>query len=401
VSAPPAAGPRVLFVDHAAVLGGAELSLLDLAGGMRERATVLLFQDGPFRERLEEAGVTAAVLPAPPALLDIRRGGRAGAASAPSVAAHALRLVPECRRHDVVYANSQKAFAVAAFAGWIARRPVVWHLRDLLTPEHFSASHRRLVTGLARRFATRVVANSAATRDAFVAAGGPAEHVRVVYNGIDPAPFEAVDDGDAARLRAELGVGDAPLVGVFSRLAEWKGQHHLLDALAGLPAAHALLVGDALFPGDEAYATGLRERAAQPDLAGRVHFLGFRRDVPALMRACDVVAHTSAAPEPFGRVIVEGMLARRPVVATAAGGAVELVADGRTGLLVPPGDARALRDALARLFGEPTLGARLAEAGAEEARRRFGVERMRAEVADLVAEVGRGRPAPRSVVAAG
>jgi glycosyltransferase involved in cell wall biosynthesis len=154
-------------------------------------------------------------------------------------------------------------------------------------------------------------------------------------------------------------------VGVFGRLAEWKGQHILLEAISGLPKVQVAVIGDAFF-GADAYKARLLERAGQPDLAGRVHFLGFRNDIPELMTCVDLVAHTSVAPEPFGRVIVEGMLARKPVVASNAGGAAEIIVHERSGLLTASGSVAELRDAIERLSLDPGLAGQFAA----EARRR-------------------------------
>ncbi len=383
--------PRVLFVNHAAVLGGGELSLLDLVRGLPGRASVVLFEEGPLQDRLREEGVPVRVLPASERVLGVRRDQRAGPAAAWGVAALALRLARVARGHHVLYANSMKALAVAGLAGRLARRPVVWHLRDLLVDEHFSPSKRRVAVGLARWTATRVVANSRATRDAFVAAGGDRDRVETIYNGVDVDASAAVTPGDVARLRLEIGLGEAPVVGVFSRLAAWKGQEVLLAAIADQPDVHALVVGGALFAADAGVAASLAALAERLGITGRVHVLGARDDVPALLRVCTVVAHTSTAPEPFGRVIVEAMAAGRPIVATAAGGAVELVDDGRTGLLVPPGDARALGHALRQLLADPARAARLARAGRADAQRRFARERMQEDVRALVARVACAR----------
>lgn len=141
------------------------------------------------------------------------------------------------------------------------------------------------------------------------------------------------------------------LVGLFGRLTPWKGQRVLMEAVARMPGATMVLVGAPLF-GEHTYEAALRARAAEPDLAGRVHFLGFRADVAELMHCMDVVVHASVWAEPFGRVVVEGMLAARPVVATAAGGVKEIVDDGETGILVSPDDAPALASALNRLADE-------------------------------------------------
>lgn len=364
---------RLLFVDHAGVLGGAELSLLDLAAHHRARSRVVLFADGPFREALADHDVCVDVLPlARRAAEQHRDSGWRSLGAAPAVLAAAARLARLARGADLVHCNSQKAFVVGALAGAVARRPVVWHLRDMLTADHFGVWNRRLVVALANALATRVICNSAATARAFVAAGGQAGRAVVVYNGIDAEP---PSPAAAAAVRAELGLAGVPLVGAFSRLAPWKGQHVLLDALSQLPGVQAVIVGDALF-GEQAYAQGLRDQARRLGSGERVRFLGFRRDVSRLMGACDAVVHTAIAPEPFGRMIVEGMLAGRPVVASDDGGAREIVTDGDTGWLVPPGDPQALAATLRTILEQPTAAAVVAARGRAHALARFSRERM-------------------------
>jgi len=372
----------ILFLDHAGVLGGAELSLHDIAVHFRDRGRVVLLADGPFREMLEESGVAVEVVPAPASMNGIRREAGFWSAVGPSVGLARLiaRLLPHARRARLIYANSQKAFVLAACLGLLARRPVVWHLRDILTTDHFSPLNLRVTTRLARWSGARVIANSEATREALIDAGGSPERAVTIHNGISPAALDAVGDEDAASLRRELGIpADAILVGAFSRFAPWKGQHVLVEATPHLPDAHALLVGDALF-GESGYRDRLVRTIDQKGVAERVHLLGFRRDVPRLMKACDVIAHTSIAAEPFGRVIVEGMLARRPVVATRAGGAREIIARRDEGLLVPPGDVDALVAALRLLQDNPSLRRALAENGRRRAERDFSVEAMLAGV---------------------
>jgi glycosyltransferase involved in cell wall biosynthesis len=385
---------RVLFVDHSAVLGGGELSLLDISRGFRETSTVLLLSDGPFREVLQEEGVPVRLLGAGASVLSIKRsgGGRSPTAVA-SIAGLAWRLAQVAREFDVLYANSQKAFVVSALAGGLARRPVIWHLRDILCEAHFGRANIRLVTVLANVFASRVIANSQATANAFLAQRGRAGKIRVVHNGIDARDFVAVTDTEAREVRIELGVEGRQLVGVFGRFHPWKGQHVAVDVLSRLPDVHALFVGGALF-GEHDYVAEIRRRVREAGMEDRVHFLGFRRDLPRLMRAVDVVLHTAQAPEPFGRVIVEGMLATRPVVAADAGGAAEIVRHGSTGLLVPPGDVGAFAEAVAGLLADPALRATLGRAGHERAIRDFSVDAMLAGVAgEIAAATGEDRSA--------
>ncbi|MEM6551164.1 MAG: glycosyltransferase family 4 protein [Planctomycetota bacterium] len=382
---------RVLCVDQTGTLGGAELSLLDLVTRWGDACGVVLFEDGVFRERLEAGGVLVEVMPLGGAAAGYKKeGGVLGQLRVgPAVLGLARRLAKKAKGFEVVYANTQKAFVVSALAGWWAKRPVVWHLRDMLTAGHFSGANRRVAVGLANRLAAKVICNSEATRDAFVEAGGRAEKAVVVHNGIDAGAFEGLDES-ALTVREELGAGEDYVVGVFGRLTPWKGQEVLTDAVRlmkedGGRRVLAWVVGEALFTAeDRAYAEGLRVGADES-----VSMLGFRGDVPAVMRACDVVVHCSVEPEPFGRVIVEGMLAGRPVVASAAGGAAEIVRDGETGLLVEPGDVGALAGALRRLRDVAGLAERLAAAGRAEALERFSIERVAAGVDGVLAEVVR------------
>ena len=312
--------PRLLFIDQSGELGGAELSLLDIASHFRDRAEVVTFADGPFPDRLRERGVTVHVVPIGRAA-DTRRFAPQASLSVGvlgDVLGAVRRVAGHARRADLVVCNTQKALVIGALAGRLARRPVVWHLRDILTADHFSRVNRRVAVTLANRLCRVVIANSNATADAWREAGGRADRGRVIYNAVDAGPFEqAVRDASSLPERRSSA---SAWIGVFGRLSPWKGQEVVVRALADVQGADLVIVGDALFDGDQAYADRLRTVVEDLGLSDRVHFLGFRRDVPAVMAACDVVVHASTAPEPFGRVIVEGMLAHRPVIATDAGG---------------------------------------------------------------------------------
>jgi glycosyltransferase involved in cell wall biosynthesis len=128
--------------------------------------------------------------------------------------------------------------------------------------------------------------------------------------------------------------------------------------------------------GETNYANTLRQQAEELGVGDRVHFLGFRSDVPALMKAVDVIVHSSTAPEPFGRVIVEGMLAKRPVIATSAGGAPEILRNGETGMLVTPGDVSELVAALRMLRDQPSVAQAMATAAYSYAVMNFSIEAL-------------------------
>lgn len=367
--------PCILFLDHVGVLGGGELWLLDLATHYRDTSTVLLMEDGPFRQRLEAAGVRVRLQEIPTAVRTVTReqGGLRSLQSLPGVFSLARKVAHVARSFDLLYANSQKSFLIGALAAKMAFKPIIWHLHDLMTDEHFSATNRRVSLFLGKHFAHRIIANSEATAQSFIDSGGRADQVQVIYNGFDAASLQTVDPAKVAALRRALGLEGRFVVGVFSRLTWWKGQHVMLEALAQLPEAHVLFVGKPLFQEEARYQAELLAQAEQLGLQHRAHFLGFRQDIPELLHVVDVVVHTSIAAEPFGRVVVEGMLAGRPVVATKAGGVLEIIDDGRTGLLVPPGDAAALAQVLARVQAQPAAFQAMAAAGQADAQARFSL----------------------------
>ena len=376
---------KILFIDHTAVMGGAELSLLDLATAYAATSKVLLYEDGTLRKRLQEQGVTVEVDKASTTMLNLKAsGGLNSLASIPELWRVAGRVSRAASNSDVIVANSQKSFITAAIATLRNSPPVIWHLRDILTAKHFSRVNRRVAVFLANRFASRVIVNSQATANAFVEAGGRESLCRVVYNGFQSEKFDIVTTDETAQIRSQLGIGNAPLVGLFSRLSYWKGQHILLEAIKELPEVHVILVGKALF-GEQEYVSQLKELADAPELAQRVHWLGFRDDVPILMKTCDLVVHTSTEPEPFGRVIVEGQLAQKPVIASAAGGALELIEDGVNGYLFPPGDSFALSKSIEEIIANPDLAQTLAKRGYQDAKQNFALETILHNFAKAIA----------------
>lgn len=391
-------GPDVLFVSHTGVLGGAERVLLGVAGGHVPRGTALLFADGPLRTQLQARGVPCAVVADAPDLSRVRRDAPLLRAALPAVRGmiRVARRVAEASRHaDVVYVNSQKAFVVSAFAAFARRRALLWHLHDILDSDHFGRMQIRLVVKLANLAADAVVVPSAAAEAAFVAAGGRADLVRVVHNGVDlPVVAQATP-------RAELGLPGGPLLGVFSRIARWKGQHVAVAATALLPGVHLLLVGGPQF-GEDSYLAELREQVAMLGIADRVTMMGHREDVATLMRAVDVCVHPSVSAEPFGLTVVEAMACGLPVVAARNGAIPEIIDDGSDGLLVEPGEPEALADALRGLLADAVTARRLGDRARQTARERFSQPRTAAAAAAVVNEVaahgGRRGAAARAVL---
>ncbi|HWP65305.1 MAG TPA: glycosyltransferase family 4 protein, partial [Candidatus Limnocylindria bacterium] len=222
-----------------------------------------------------------------------------------------------------------------------------------------------------------------------------------IYDGIDVAEFAP---GGGAAVRAEFGIpADAPLVGIVGHLQEWKGQRLVVEAVAQArrtyPELRCLVVGGVHRAG-AAYADALRARIAEPDLAGHVVLTGERTDVAACLDAMDVAIHASIKPEPFGRVMIEAMALARPVIAPREAGPLAIVADGETGLLVPPRDAGALAAAITALVTDPARRRAMGRAARARVEAVFDIRHHVRAIEELCDEVlghGPGRAAGRAV----
>ena len=381
----------ILFLDQSGELGGAELCLLDIlchssatGDSLLANAQVALFSDGPFRERLARANIehhlVGDLLPPRRDRSMLRRRLCETVSLIRSVQG-ILRLAKDC---ELLYANTPKAMVVGAIVQRLTGLPLVYHLHDILSEQHFGRWEYRFLIRLARACATRVIVNSQASQKAFVSAGGQPEQTTLIYNGFLPEQF-SIDTATTADLKQELGIrSDRFTIGCFSRFAPWKGQSLLLEALAILkdPSIELLLVGDALF-GEGDYGLKLRQKTAALGLEGQVQFLGFREDVPQLLSTCDLIVHSPRAPEPFGRVMVEGMLAGKPVIAPQEGSAPELLRHGETGWLIPPRDSQLLAQAIERLQADSSLRLRLGQAAAVDAAKRFHLHHTNHQISEL------------------
>ncbi len=375
---------KVLFLDQSGMLGGAELCLADIAQQFCSTSLVGVFAEGSFPQILRQSNIPVVVLAEQILQVQKASGVLTGLSSLNRLLPLIIKVTQLSKNYDLIYANTQKALVVGAIASLLSHRPLVYHLHDIVSPDHFSTTNRRLIVTLANR-AALIIANSQASSDAFIAAGGRSDTIQVVYNGFRLENYQATEPKS---VHPGLNLKGKFVVGHFSRLAPWKGQHILMQALSQCPDdVVALLVGDALF-GENDYVAELHRLVDTLNLQERVNFLGFRAEVPQLMHTCDLVAHTSTAPEPFGRVIVEAMLCGRPVVATAAGGVTELIQHGQNGWLFPPGDEQKLAHIINNCRANPAETARMATFAETEAQRRFNLEETNRHIHRLLAKIG-------------
>ncbi len=387
---------RVLFIDLAPTLAGSIVSLKYLVRDLdRERyqPLVLLAEGNSAAQHFRDAGIPVWTIPSRQGRavsfgsgLDAIRRGRVGTwiRAHPRIArvwhtAGALgrwyrKLYPEAQRirkvmrevqPDLVHLNAELVVnRAAALAAYQERIPAVCHVRGW---EAWDVWDRLL----ARTIRAYICISHAVARQ-LVRQGAIDARVHVVYNGLDVNDVPTVPRPELYR---DIGLDpECPIIGIFSRLVPWKGHTVFVDAVAHvareIPEVQAIVVGaeEITAPG---YLQALRQQAADLGIGDRVRFLGHRDDVLDLYPLVDVLVHASVRDEPFGRVIIEGMAAARPVVATRGGGTVEIVREGETGYLVPKGDAAAMADAILDLLRNPEKAQRMGQAAREDVAVRF------------------------------
>lgn len=373
------------FYTDSRVLGGAENAMFMLLESVDrgEWRPTLLLDDAPGVEPLAER---AAALGVPVRRVAPLPLGLTGARRVPALA----RLLRR-ERPAVFHAHMSSPVACkwALAAAVLARVPAVLgtvQVGEYEPPDHSAYWQlRALARGVGRYLAvSRAIAGELVER-----LDWPAEKIEVVYNAVDA---ERAAVAAPPGLREELGGGEGrPLVLTPARLHAQKGHATLLEAAAQVPDAVFVLAGDG--PEREP----LEALAQRLGVADRVRFLGRREDVPELLAACDLFALPSLY-EGSSLAVLEAMAAGIPIVSSAIGGTDELMEDGRSGLLVPPGDAEALAAALRRALGEPVLREEMAARARERVENGLRREQMASRVTDVYRELLGGQPIPAAAV---
>ncbi|MFD2328435.1 glycosyltransferase family 4 protein [Cohnella sp. GCM10020058] len=394
---------RVGYYNHTSDISGAEISLLTMASHLQNAEAVMLGPSGDLADRSRAAGIQYAVVP----------GYRARMTRNPlKLLRHAVGMAAEGRRlakliHelelDVVHANSIRAGLIVSLFARPKKLPVVWHIRDHM-PQGLVG---KLVRAVAARSASSLVCISEAVRqgtgelagksarraDASAKRGAPRELVSVIHNGV---ALDHVDDvervADRVRIRHELGASPGTVVvTIIGQIAPWKRQEDAIEAIKLLLTrgldVHLWIVGEPKFREENmAYAERLKTLAASSDLAGRVVFTGFRSDIKEICRAADLLVLCSDN-EPFGRVLIEAMGEGIPVVGTRAGGVLEIVTEGETGMLYDIGDVPALADGIGALATDTERRQRMGRAACARIRENFGIASTVSQIETLYREL--------------
>ena len=301
-------------------------------------------------------------------------------------------------RYHIVHTHTTKAGLLGRIAARLARVPIVVH-----TP-HGHAFHGYLNSAGSRAlqwverwladWTDRIICLTEAERqDHLRFRAGPPAKFGVIHSGVEIERFRQARLASSQSARRVLGLSEnGPIVGCVARLVPVKGVLHLLEAVplvrAAVPQAAVVFVGDGPLRAE------LERRAADLRLGGAVVFLGLRRDIEDIVALCDVIVLPSLN-EGMGRAAVEAFAAGRPVVGSRISGIQDVVADGQTGFLVPPGDPEALAGAIVRCLTNPALTDAMGRRAQAEAER-YGVVPMITKIDRLYTELLAAKP-PREV----
>jgi glycosyltransferase involved in cell wall biosynthesis len=367
---------RILYVNHTAMVSGAEHSLLvmlrALAGAV---SPVLACPEGPLARAARAAAVPVHAISGTnlSARLDPLHTPREAVAI--PAAAVAIRTLARRLGADLVHANTPRAGLLAALArGASGARPIV-HVRDSMPPGRLPAV---MFAGLSH------AASAFVPTSEYLAAQLPRRPlVRTVPNAVEPARFDpAAVDPERARARLGLAARDEVLA-VVGQISPHKGQRDAIEIIARVrrtrPAARLLVAGSVKFSSaatrfdNRGYEAELRALARRLGVEPAVGFLGERTDVAELLSAVDVVLVPSWY-EPFGRVALEAMAMQVPVVATSVGGIAEVVRDGVEGLVLPPRRPELWAEQVAQLLADPRRRRSLGAGGRHRVLERYTPE---------------------------
>lgn len=371
---------RVLHVITRLIVGGAQENTLLTAVGQRRRGMEVVLLAGPdpgpegdLHQAARDGGIELHLMPS--LVRPIRP-------DLDLVALVQLYRFMKRGRFDVVHTHSSKAGILGRLAARMAGVPIVIHTLHGLVFHDYQAAWKNWLYVRLKRFcaplADAIIAVNQKTIDGALRAGiGRPEQFVKIFSGMELEPFLNVGaEITVAEAKRSLGIPEtAPVVGKIARLFPLKGHDEFFDAAEHIareePQCHFLLVGGGVLR------DGLEERARRMGIAGRTHFVGLvpPEQVPRHIQAMDVVVHTSLR-EGIARVIPQAGAVGKPVVSFALDGAPEVIEDGVSGYLAPPGDCEAVATRSLSLLRDPALRQRMGSRGRSFAAENYPADRM-------------------------
>ncbi len=380
-----------MYLDHTSQISGGEQSLHALLHELRRShddidATIALPSSGPFADQLRDEGWAVSFVP-------LRRLQRpTNFISGLTTLAHVLQTAPHISRlarnlnAQVVHSNSTTAHLVGGLAAERLGIPTIWHARDMV-------NLARIGSQLAQR-ATLVIAISGCVAEALQRDGVPPQKIRIVRNGIDPDKWQTHPPAAKPHtFRDALNFApDAFVFGCVGQLVPWKNHLDFIDAAAKVCAndkcdrARFVIMGGDLWSEHAGYVKSLHARVKHHKLDDRFHFVPHQNNNVEAISSLDAVVLASKE-EPFGRVLIEGMVMRKAVIAYAKNGPLEIINHEHDGLLVSPDETDSLAHAMCRILTDNVLLEHLREHSRPSVSQRFHIAEGTRQIYDFYREL--------------
>lgn len=331
---------------------------------------VILTENGPLANYLQDAGAD---------ILFIRLGIlRRKYKSIPGIinrlqvmvkAFYAIKKVIRERKIALVYSNTTAVLA-GAFAARSAGIRHIWHVHEIIESPKWLY---RFLGMLLNRYSDTVIVVSESVKKSWSKFVAP-EKLVLIYNGIDYSSYQQPSN----KLRKELSIDDDTVViGMIGRVHYWKGQEYFLQIASHLSKnfskLHFVMIGDA-FPGYEYLYEQLAAQINSDNISHLVTDLGYRTDVAELLPGFDILVLPSTLPDPFPTVVLEAMASAKPVAATAQGGALEMIDNHITGVLIPVNDVQKASALIGKLVNDKSLSIQMGLAGRKKVLAEYSLE---------------------------
>jgi len=386
---------RILYLEttREGVVGGSHTCLYELVKGLdrsKYEPLVILSSDIPIRKEFEK--VCKVILVARKfrgpshqghfAPSKVRATGRYLSDIVFDLLPGTLTIVRIIRQEgiDIIHVNNAlEQGCEAIMAAKLCRIPCIVHQRGI-------GKVNRLARFLSK-YVDVLICISEAVRQRYLTERVSPKRVVRIYDGIDF--LTTVPMVSSEMMQYALGIENkGPIVGIVGTIQPWKGQREVILAIKEVKKQfqdiRCLIVGGIF---DPVYRNEIKKLVAELELTDNIYLLGYRKDVLDVMNTMDVVIHASTSPEPFGRVLIEAMTLGKPLIATRAGGPLEIIEDRVNGLLVPPRDPEALGSAVKLLLENKMFSAKIAEAGRERVKQLFTLGSTIQETENIYAEL--------------
>jgi glycosyltransferase involved in cell wall biosynthesis len=382
---------KILYLNPSSQVGGAERSLVDLLKHLDKKQyhpIVGFPSEGKLAWELESMGIERKIIDFHPEISRLSRenGTRyfhqflSIPRYLPPTIVKTARFV-RSRNVDMIVTNGIKCHFIGSMVSSLTRSKLIWHVRDMIEAGWL----KWMLRSMGRFFPDKIITNSHAVGSIFPRN----DRKESVYNGIDLSHFNPGIDGNKVRSTFKIGK-DSRLIGTIGHFAPLKGYEELMVAMAEVIRGgfniKLALVGDVIYSNSNEYKQKLLSLIDSTGLRDRIIFTGYRENIPELLASFDIFVLPSRS-EGFGRVNLEAMAMGRPVISTFVGGIPEVVLDGVTGILVTPGDSKALAHAIMRLLNDCQLGETMGKAGRRRVEEHFTLQAHVQRIEEIYGEV--------------